>query len=689
MRILQLITQNQLRGAEVFAAQLSDHLAGRGHEVVLAAIEGGDHVLPTGPEVRQISLDSGHSGSAPIDPGAWRNLRRLLREFNPDVVQANGSETWKYAVLMRLMDPRRPVVYRNISVMSMWAGSGLKRRVVGAALRRMSHVASVTKVGEKDLIEGFGVRPERVSVLPIGVAVPPRSSGAERDLMRRSLRERFGLPPDCPLAIHVGSFTPEKNHRDLLQAFAQVVVDVPTARLLLVGDGPLRPEIEGAVAALSLGDKVVLAGTLPDAARVTAAADVLALPSLREGLPGVILEAGVAGVPVVAYDVGGVAEVVEDGVSGIVVPMGDVAGLAAGLTRLLRDDRLREALGAEARTRLTADFSLARVADGFERLYVSLMPPGSRGKRKPVRSAGEAATAVLRRSPLQLLASRKNRHSLAVLAYHSVDNRETFAQHMAFMTSHYRPVSLADVLEALEGRRELPPRAVLVTFDDGDQTIVRHALPVMRRQGAPGVLFVVAGSVGSTQALWWEEARSLAERGGRVQGWPPLATEAVVRRMKREPDQVRLAALESLRQAAAGEVAVAGRCLAADDLRLLDSQGIAVGNHTLTHPSLDRCDPEKVAAEIREAHFLLERVLGRPPVAFAYPGGYYSADARTVLEQLGYRAGFLFDHRLNRLPIADGLRISRLRVDAGASVDRLAIILSGLHSEVLRARGRV
>ncbi len=236
MKILQLITRNQLRGAEVFAAQLSDHLAGRGHQVVLAAIEGGDHVLPAQPEVRQVSL-GGQSGSTLIDPTVWRNLRRLLRELDPDVVQANGSESWKYALLLRLTHPHLPVVYRNISVMSMWAGSGLKRHVVGAALRRMSHIASVTKVGEKDLIKGFGVRPDRVSVLPIGVAVPPPLSETERDLMRRSLRERFGLPPDCPLVIHVGSFTAEKNHRELLKAFARVVEDVPAARLILVGEG--------------------------------------------------------------------------------------------------------------------------------------------------------------------------------------------------------------------------------------------------------------------------------------------------------------------------------------------------------------------------------------------------------------------------------------------------------------------
>ncbi|MBN2405874.1 MAG: glycosyltransferase family 4 protein, partial [Coriobacteriia bacterium] len=302
-----------------------------------------------------------------------RSLCRLVKDFRPDVVQANGSETLKYVALLRLRYPRVRAIYRNISIMSMWSDSGLKQRLVGAALRRMDHVASVTQVGKGDLVNGFGVAEDRVSVIPIGVHVPPDLSLEEREQVRDNVRRRFGLPVGCPLVIHVGSFTPEKNHRELLQALARVAREVPASRLLLVGDGPLRPQIEEMVRDSGLEGSVVMAGVVPDAASLMAGADVLALPSLREGLPGVILEAAVAGVPVVAYDVGGVPEVVKDGVTGFVVAMGDVHGLVGRLAGLLADPMARLTLGKEARRRVESLYTLDRVTDRFEEAYLHVV----------------------------------------------------------------------------------------------------------------------------------------------------------------------------------------------------------------------------------------------------------------------------------------------------------------------------
>lgn len=172
MKILQLITENQLRGAEVFAAQLSDLLAARGHQVVLAHLLGEGGALTTGPRVRQVGLGGTVGVSWPLQSAVWRALRRTAEEFDPDIIQANGSETLKYAALLRMVNRSCPVVYRNISVMSMWTVSSVKTKLVGAALRRMSHIASVTSVGERVLIEKYGLSPARVSTVPIGVAIP-------------------------------------------------------------------------------------------------------------------------------------------------------------------------------------------------------------------------------------------------------------------------------------------------------------------------------------------------------------------------------------------------------------------------------------------------------------------------------------------------------------------------------------
>lgn len=124
-----------------------------------------------------------------------------------------------------------------------------------------------------------------------------------------------------------------------------------------------------------------------------------------------------------------------------------------------------------------------------------------------------------------------------------------------------------------------------------------------------------------------------------------------------------------------------------DDLRTLRDADVAIGNHTLGHPSLSRCDDATVHAEITGAHLALERWLGEAPSAFAYPDGGYDPRADSVLRQLGYRVGFLSDHRLGpRLP-AHPLRISRLQVEATTSTRRFDTILSGLEPALQRWRG--
>lgn len=300
-----------------------------------------------------------------------------------------------------------------------------------------------------------------------------------------------------------------------------------------------------------------------------------------------------------------------------------------------------------------------------------------------------AIAGLLRWSLAQPLFGWRNRNRFVSLAYHSVNDTHSFERHVDHLVSHYHPVSLGQLLDTMENRGELSPRAVLVTFDDGDKSIVENALPVLRRHRVPAVLFAAVGHVDSSRPFWWDEVADLISRGGRIEGWSESDTDTVVRRLKRETQDRRLAALDELRQTATNDLSRPARCLTSEDLRILVAGGVAVENHTLTHPSLDRCDPETIALEIEQAHTRLAGILGREPVAFAYPGGYYAEEVRAVLKSLGYRAAFLFDHRLNPLPITDPLSISRVRIDAEASVDRLAVILSGLHPALLHAMGRV
>ncbi|MFJ9520509.1 polysaccharide deacetylase family protein [Kitasatospora sp. NPDC101801] len=293
---------------------------------------------------------------------------------------------------------------------------------------------------------------------------------------------------------------------------------------------------------------------------------------------------------------------------------------------------------------------------------------------------------LLRRSPLQPFFRARAAHRLSVLAYHGVDDPVSFAAQMERLTRSASPVTLDTVERAVTEGRPLPPRSVLVTFDDGDRTLLTRGLSVLARHGVPAAAFVVAGLVDGDQPFWWREAAELAAQGGTAGPLAGVPAGAVVRRLKLLPDLERQAALDELR-ATAARPAARQQQLAARELPELAAAGVAIGNHTLGHPCLDRCAPAVVRTEIEQAHRLLTGWLGAAPTAFAYPNGNFDPGADTVLRELGYRLGFLFDHRQDALLPPNPLRISRLRVNSDTTRARFDTILSGLHPAVHRLRG--
>jgi glycosyltransferase involved in cell wall biosynthesis len=154
----------------------------------------------------------------------------------------------------------------------------------------------------------------------------------------------------------------------------------PTARLLLAGDGPERPALEGTVRTLRLGPFVRFLGTLDDPWPLLAAADIFALPSLWEGMPNALLEAMAAGLPAVATAVGAVPEMVDDGREALVVPPGDAGALARALAELAAGPARRRAMGALARQRVEHAYRIEATVAQTERLYDELLaPPGRAG----------------------------------------------------------------------------------------------------------------------------------------------------------------------------------------------------------------------------------------------------------------------------------------------------------------------
>ena len=293
--------------------------------------------------------------------------------------------------------------------------------------------------------------------------------------------------------------------------------------------------------------------------------------------------------------------------------------------------------------------------------------------------------ALLRRSPAHNAFSWRASGKLAVLAYHAIEDPERFEVHADLIRRDMNALSQEEALDAIRGvRRGLPRRAVLITFDDGHRSVLDVAMPILRERGLPAVVFVVAGLLDTTSMLWTAEVASLAAGpGGHAAAGD---ARRFVRSLKRMPDEERVEAIEQLRSREGVEPQSTIQ-LRREDLPALESAGIAVGNHTLTHPCLSRCTDAKIWHELQEAHDVITTAIGHHPTTFAYPDGDCDERVKRIVEATGYEAAFLFDHRLSPTPAPDRLAVSRIRVNSKASADRFQILVNGLHSAAHRLRG--
>jgi glycosyltransferase involved in cell wall biosynthesis len=342
--LLQVIPSDHRRGSEVFGLDLADALRRRGRRVntVALAPSGAAHALPVP-----------HLGPRRHAPSTAIALRRCLPPLG--LVIAHGSTTLAVTAAATL-GTHTPFVYRSVGDPSYWSATWARRTRAAAYLSRATAVVALWP-GAADYISArLHVAPKRVVVVPNGVP-GGRFKPAGPDAKARA-RADFGVPGDAPVVLCLGSLTPEKDHATALSALAEI----PDAWLLVVGEGPLRSPLERLAEELAPG-RVVFSGAIGDPARAYASADALVLPSVTEGMPAVLIEAAMCGVPAVASDVGAVHTVVLDGVTGRLVPPGEPARLATELRDVLA---ATAELGAAARAHCLAHFEIDAVASAWE-----------------------------------------------------------------------------------------------------------------------------------------------------------------------------------------------------------------------------------------------------------------------------------------------------------------------------------
>jgi glycosyltransferase involved in cell wall biosynthesis len=337
------------------------------------------------PEV-EVDLDLGHRGgrhpARGFDPRLALRLRTELARLDPAAVVAHGGDPMKY-VLPALAGTGRPLVY---CVIGTYAGPSTQLHVWGWR-RIMARADLVVAVGDEVLDEctgRFGVRADRAVVIPNGrdaAQFHPRSESAPAAATTATL-------------IFVGAMTPQKQPDRFIEVVGRLRAEGRSFRALLVGAGPLAGPLAGVAAAHG----VELLGPRPDVPELLRQSDVLVFSSrpTGEGMPGVLIEAGLSGIPAVATAVPGAAAVLADGRTGVIVE-DSVDAMAGAVGQLLDDPVGRAAMGAAARTRCESDFTLDVMAERWRTALQPMVSAQDRGARRPRRVAGGRNANALRR----------------------------------------------------------------------------------------------------------------------------------------------------------------------------------------------------------------------------------------------------------------------------------------------------
>ena len=282
---------------------------------------------------------------------------------------------------------------------------------------------------------------------------------------------------------------------------------------------------------------------------------------------------------------------------------------------------------------------------------------------------------------------RRRGGRLAVLTYHAVPDGGIFERHLDVLGEMGRFVSLDDVVANAANGAPLPPRPILLTFDDGDPSVLRTAAPSLHERGIPGVVFLITDLIGTDDALWTTEIEQLVASGGRTSLASASEGRSLARDLKKRPDDVRRRVIEQLRATATSQPATTRQLDATDVIKLVEL-GMAVSSHTMSHPCLPQCSDDVIEREVAGSRDALRDLLGHPPSALAYPNGLVDPRARRAVASAGYDVAFAFDHRLSPVPPDDPYEISRVRINGLASQNRVRTVISGLHPAIHHLLGR-
>ncbi|MBE7446938.1 MAG: glycosyltransferase family 4 protein [Planctomycetia bacterium] len=376
IRVLEMIDDASIGGGQVHVLMLAKYLDREKFEVSIACNGQGflvDEARKLGIDTISVSLENR------VTLKSFREVTRIFRRGNFDILHTHGGTAGFWGRICTLV-AGRPIVrihsYHGMHYLSKNYAFPRHLRMIDQLLLCLTD--KVICVCASDYKKGLGagiVKKGKGVIIQNGIEIEK----FQHFKRRKSLRAEYGLDESAIVFGNVGRLHVQKGHRYLLEAFQAVKGKYPNVHVWIIGEGELLPELIKLAHDLGIHGSVQFLGARTDIPDILSAIDIFVLPSLWEGQPISIMEAGAAGKPVIATNVDGIADILTDGENTLFVPAKDLNSLAAAMMRMIEDSELRNHLSASIKATVSDGFTVEKMAKKMGDLYHEIVF-GSSGK---------------------------------------------------------------------------------------------------------------------------------------------------------------------------------------------------------------------------------------------------------------------------------------------------------------------
>jgi glycosyltransferase involved in cell wall biosynthesis len=370
--ILFVIDNLQFGGGEKVFSQIIKGLPPEKYEISLASHPNDEFLQAIhGPQIHFFPADFSKRLNFSLVP----RLTKIIKENNIEIVHGQGTRAEFYARLASRLAGKSKYV-STIAMPVEGFDVGPVRKKIYSLFDRFSEkfvdrFLVVSDVLRDKMIRGHGIPAEKVIRIYNGIEIdhymPQNQNGS-----REKIRQEFDVGKDTLLIGAIGRLVWQKGFDYLISAVPGIFETSSRTKMLLVGDGPLRDELEALAAKLKVEEYIIFAGFRSDIRDILSAIDVLVVPSLLEGFPMITLEGMAMAKPIIATRIDGIKEQIVDGESGILIPPKDPDAINQAIFRLSTDKELAQDLGLEARRRVENEFTVKRMISETEKVYHSL-----------------------------------------------------------------------------------------------------------------------------------------------------------------------------------------------------------------------------------------------------------------------------------------------------------------------------